>query len=50
MPVTERRSVYLDGNVRIVDDLFADLAVDEDLGNDVLSDTTVTEETSIGET
>lgn len=50
MPVTERRSVYLDGNVWVVDNLLADLAVDEDLGDDVLSDSIVSVQASVSET
>ena len=50
MPVTERRSVYFDGNVWVVDNLLADLAVDEDLGDDVLSDSIVSVQASVSET
>ena len=50
MPVTERRSVYLDGIVWVVDNLLAGLAVDEDLGDDVLSDSIVSVQASVSET
>jgi len=40
----------LDGNVWVVDNLLADLAVDEDLGDDVLSDSIVSVQASVSET